>query len=63
VVAAGLTVSVPPLAAARVWLVPSEPVTVTVVAFVATTVRVDDFPRVMDVGLATMVTVDVVSPA
>jgi hypothetical protein len=55
VVAVGLTDVVPP-AAARVTLVP-VPVTVTVVAFVAVTVKVEDAPELIVVGLAAMVTV------
>jgi hypothetical protein len=38
-------------------VLPSVPVTVTAVAFVATTVKVDDPPAVIEVGLAVMVTV------
>jgi hypothetical protein len=56
VVAAGLTVTVPP-AGARVLVVPSEPVTTTPVAFVAATVRVELLPAVIVVGFAAMVTV------
>ena len=42
---------------------PSDPVTVTVVAFVAATVNVEEAPAVIDVGLAVIVTVGaVVSP-
>jgi hypothetical protein len=55
VVAAGLTVVVPP-EAAMLTLVP-VPVTVTDVAFVAVTVKVDDEPALIVVGLAEMVTV------
>ena len=55
-VAVGVTVSVPP-AAAMVLLLPSEPVTVTVVALVAVTVRVEGVPAATVVGLAAMVTV------
>ena len=46
----------PPLAC-RVYVVPSVPVTVTWVALLAVTVRVEEFPTVIEVGLATMVTV------
>jgi hypothetical protein len=56
VVAAGLTVCVPP-AACRVYVLPSVPVTTTWVAFVAVTVRVDELPEVIEVGLALMLTV------
>ena len=54
-VAAGLTDVVPP-AAARVTLVP-VPVTVTEVAFVAVTVKLDEPPAAIEAGLAEMVTV------
>jgi hypothetical protein len=43
-------------------LLPSEPVTVTPVAFVAATVNVDEPPAATVVGLAVMVTVAVVVP-
>jgi hypothetical protein len=56
VVAAGLTACVPPLDC-RVYVVPSVPVTVTAVALVATTVKVDELPGLMETGLATMLTV------
>jgi hypothetical protein len=56
VVAAGVTLCVPPVGL-RVYLLPSEPVRVTVVAFVATTVRVEEPPAETDAGLAVMVTV------
>jgi hypothetical protein len=36
---------------------PSVPVNVTCVAFVAVTVKTDEFPETIDVGLAMMVTV------
>jgi hypothetical protein len=45
-----------------VLLLPSDPVTVTVVALVAATVNVEDCPAVMEVGLAAMVTVGVSEP-
>jgi hypothetical protein len=38
------------------WLLPSEPVSDTAVAFIAVTVKVDDPPSVIEVGLATIVT-------
>ena len=56
VVVAGLTACVPPVAA-RVYVVPSEPLMVTCVALVAETVRVDELPAVMDAGDALIVTV------
>ena len=59
-VVVGFTVSVPPVAV-RVWVLPS-PVMVTVVAFVAATVKVEDCPAVMEVGLAVIVTVGVSVP-
>jgi len=55
VVAVGLTDVVPPVAA-RLTFVP-VPVTVTVVAFVAVTVKVDEPPAAIEAGLAEMVTV------
>ncbi len=42
---------------------PSVPLTVTVVAFVAVTVKVDEPPEVIDAGLAVMLTVGVVLDA
>jgi hypothetical protein len=56
VVAAGVTVFVPPLPG-RVKLVPSVPVTATVVALVAVTVRVEESPALMEAGSALMDTV------
>jgi hypothetical protein len=56
VVALGLTACVPPVPA-RVYELPSLPDTVTVVAFVAVTVRVEELPAAIEVGLAAMVTV------
>jgi hypothetical protein len=56
VLAAGVTVCVPP-AACRVYVVLSDPVTTTWVALVAATVRVDAVPMVIDVELAVMLTV------
>jgi hypothetical protein len=47
---------VPP-AAARVYELPSLPDTVTEVAFVAVTVRVEELPVAIEVGFAAMVTV------
>jgi hypothetical protein len=46
-----------------VLLLPSEPVTVTPVSFVAVTVNVDEPPAATVVGLAVMVTVAAVVPA
>jgi hypothetical protein len=56
VVAIGLTVWVPPLGC-RAYVMPSDPVTVTLVAFVAVTVRVDELPVVIEAGEAEMFTV------
>jgi hypothetical protein len=56
VVTVGVTDCVPP-EAWRGYEVPSDPVTVTAVAFVAVTVKVEGFPDVMDVGFAMIVTV------
>ena len=55
-VAAGLTVCVPPLGS-RAYVLPSVPVTVTWVAFTADTVKVDELPDAIDVGFAVMLTV------
>jgi hypothetical protein len=55
-VAAGLTACVPPLAA-RVYELPSEPVTLTWVASVAVIVRMDELPGAMAVGSAEIITV------
>lgn len=54
--AAGFTVCVPP-APGRVYELPSEPLIVTAVAFVAVTVSVADVPAATVVGLDEMVTV------
>jgi hypothetical protein len=51
VVAIGLTTWVPPLDW-RAYVMPSDPVTVTVVAFTAVTVRVDELPEVIEEGEA-----------
>jgi hypothetical protein len=56
VVTVGLTACVPP-AGCRVYELPSVPVTVTLVAFTAVTVKVDESPDVIEVGLAVTVTV------
>jgi hypothetical protein len=55
VVAVGLTTCVPPLDG-KVYELPSVPVIVTWVAFVATTVRVDELPGEIEAGLAVMLT-------
>ena len=52
---------VPPVGV-TVLLLPSEPVIVTPVAFVAATVNVDELPAATVVGLAVMVTVGAVLP-
>ena len=59
VVAFGLTACVPP-AEVRLYELPSVPVTVTVVALEAATVKVEEPPAVMDAGLALTETVGVV---
>lgn len=51
-----------PPAAGMVLLLPSDPVTVTPVAFVAVTVNVDEAPAATVVGLAVMVTVAAAVP-
>jgi hypothetical protein len=56
VVAVGLTTCVPPVDE-RVYELPSEPLTVTCVAFVACTVRVEDPPGAIDVGFEDMLVV------
>lgn len=61
VVAAGLTACVPPVAP-RVNLLPSEPEIDTLVAFVATTVKIEELPAVSDAGFALIVTVGVEEP-
>jgi hypothetical protein len=61
VVADGLTGCVPPVAP-MVYVLPSEPLTLTCVAFVAVMVRMDEPPAVIDVGVAAIVTVGVVEP-
>jgi hypothetical protein len=58
VVAAGVTACVPP-AAPRLYVLPSEPLIVTCVAFIAATVRVDEPPAAIDDGAAVIVTVGV----
>jgi hypothetical protein len=55
-VAVGLTDCVPPLDG-KVYVLPSVPVTVTWVALVAATVKVDELPEVIEAGLAVMLTV------
>jgi hypothetical protein len=56
VVAVGLTDCAPPFEA-RVYELPSVPVTATAVALVAVTVSVEELPEVIDVGLAAILTV------
>ena len=56
VVAVGLTDCAPPFDD-RVYELPSVPVIVTAVALVAITVRVEELPEVIDVGLAAILTV------
>ena len=51
VVAAGLTACAPP-APLRLYVVPSEPLIVTCVAFAVVIVRVDELPAAIDAGLA-----------
>jgi hypothetical protein len=53
VVTVGLTACVPPVAC-RVYALPSDPVTLTKVAFVAVTVKIDELPDVIEAGLALM---------
>ena len=60
-VAAGLTLCVPP-AAGNVYVLPSDPVINTLVAFAAVTDSVDDAPAAIVVGLAEMLTVGVREP-
>jgi hypothetical protein len=55
VVAVGLTACVPPLGS-RVYELPSLPATVTAVALVAVTVKVDESPAATEVGLAAIAT-------
>jgi hypothetical protein len=56
VVTVGLTACIPPVGCS-VYVLPSVPVTVTPVALVAATVKVDEFPATIEVGLAVMPTV------
>ena len=56
--AVGLTACVPP-AAVRLYVLPSDPLSVTSVAFVAVTVRVEEFPITIDDGAAVIVTVGI----
>jgi hypothetical protein len=56
VVALGLTFCVPPVAG-KVYELPSVPVTVIPVAFVAVTVSIDELPAEIEVGFALMPTV------
>ena len=52
----GLTDCVPPLGCS-VYELPLVPVSVTCVAFVAVTVKMDGFPAITEVGFAMIVTV------
>jgi len=56
VVAAGLTACVPPVDESE-YALPSEPVSFTVTALEALTVKVEELPALIDVGLAVMFTV------
>jgi hypothetical protein len=56
VVTVGLTACVPPFGC-RVYELPSVPVTITWVALLAVTVKVDELPELIEGGLAVMVTV------
>jgi hypothetical protein len=56
VVAAGFTACTPPLGC-KVYVLPSEPVNVTCVAFVAITVKLDELPEEIEAGFAAMLTV------
>ena len=58
----GLTACVPPVGC-RLYVLPSDPVTITCVAFVAVTVRVDELPDAIDVGLAFIPTMGAVGGA
>jgi hypothetical protein len=58
VVAAGLTLCVPPVGC-KLYVLPSVPVTVTWVAFPAVTTKVDLLPEGIEVGFAIMLTVGV----
>jgi len=58
----GLTACVPPLGC-RLYVLPSDPVTVTCVAFVAVTVRVDELPDAIEVGLTLIPTMGAVGGA
>jgi hypothetical protein len=57
----GLTACVPPVPAI-LYDVPSDPVTVTPVAFVALTVSVEEPPAAIELGLAVNETVGVATP-
>ena len=56
VVFVGLTACVPPLAG-KLYELPSEPVTVTALEFVAVTVSIDEAPACTDAGVAEILTV------
>ena len=49
--------------APTLYVVPSEPLSETCVAFVAVIVRIDELPAVIDVGVAVIVIVGVADPA
>ena len=61
-VAEGLTDQVPPALDIIVYLLPSDPVIVTFVLFVALTVKTEEPPGVMVVGFAAIVTVGADTP-
>jgi hypothetical protein len=61
-VTVGLTDTVPPVPG-KVLFVPSAPVTVTLVAFVAVTVKVELDPAAIEAGFAVMLTVGSFEPA
>jgi hypothetical protein len=56
VVAVGFTACAPPLGC-KVYVLPSEPVTITCVALVAITVKLDELPEEIEAGFAVMLTV------
>jgi hypothetical protein len=60
VVTFGLTVCVPPFGC-RVYVLPSFPVTVTWVALLDVTVKVEELPAAIEAGLAEIATVGVPS--
>lgn len=52
-----------PPVAPTLKVVPSEPLSVTCVAFVAVMVRIDELPAVIEVGVAVIVIAGVADPA